>query len=1632
MKWMACIALLAAGAGHASDEVVRVRPTSLLRGPVSAPAVVLEIELVRALASPARVSVTRASGEVVFDAPLPRNVAGEVLRIPVSLVAREAAIQIVVHVQDGARATEMPVQVPRPDADWVLHFVPGFHFDPVWWNTQANYAETGTRLGTEVGPGIVLVEEYLRKLRQDPDYTVALHQLPYLKTFLEARPERTSELVEGVRQGRVALTGGTYNELSTTLVSAEAAVRNAIYGSIFQREILPGDGRTFWQCDVFGHDPSFPSLMQRNGITAGAFARGPFHQWGAPRSEVNFPSEFLWMAPDGRAVLAHYMTGHYGYAYGPLHLRGAGASGGASERTTLTARWEDAVGRMFEDLKRPALTHQVMLPMHSDFVRPIEDLGDIVRHWNATYVSPRAALSTPTAFFEAVRAEVKRRDLALPVITRDMNPIYTGCAVSFADLKTANRDAETTLRDAEIWATVASLEGAAYPDRALDRAWRQLLFTAHHDGVTGSMSDQVYVDILYAYRDALDLATSVREAAIAYLSRFAPAGAIAWNSLATTRDHVPAVGFRRAGIGWLPGVPSGLHVADPAPRLEGSRVFLENTHLAVVIDLERGGTLVSLRDKKTGRELLRGPGADLVVLPEHENLPGHGEGPWHLAPTGERRPGTGVRARLLPLEPRSVQSRNRVTVEVAYPDFTKRQTCELPYDVRRIDFVTEILDWRGVNQLLRVEFPLDLPGAKPVHQTAAAVLGRPFARDVATAENAWTLDQACHTWAGLGTTCTLEILDGDRVVHRRALGVGEIVVDGTTASLRQANRLAEALVRAGVTTTITEHRMRRYGDLRFDSNVPDFRVVVGNTDRILPALGIAMPRPGVVYLETGALDLPLWVAADDARLEAWLQQIEDEHRIVVAAPASLVENPDVTAHFGVALVNRGSVSVHASPDGTLGLNLLRSCTGWPAGVWIDAPARRLPDGAAFETMHGSHRFEYSLVPHDGDWRQAEIPRIGQELNHPLSMRGREWPADSQAPDTLSWMSVEPAGVLLAALKPAGFDRARWRAPQSGKPPTPATVAVRLWNGTGRRVEARLRLRRSANQAWLSTPLEERGSRLRTERDVIRVPMEPHAYETVLLAMRPAPRDPNAPALEPALEDPVSAYWLENRGEGVADNGVLSLVPEPRDVQLVAGVGGVRLRIANNHRSEIARLALRAQCAPTLAVTFDTPHVVVKPQSYVEALVLVEARPVHRAGTSIVTLAAEHPGGCVTASFWVDPEVHAGATPPVEVLNVSSIVGPGGILQARIENRTAGPIQGEAAWILPHVLWDATPTWRARLTVPPGASVPFACPVGADFDAWALLRFTYGGRVAYGAPVALTSDAARVLLRFDAERLRLRAGETSSLSLAATSLRGLDARSPLGVEAAAGWSLRERERRWVPGSVDSRLEVAYDVSAKPSARPATLRITGPHASMAQIPATVVPVQRAQPALPTVRLDGELSEWRDAEFTSAASDLGRARAAVRWSAEGLAVAVAVQDQSFVQTHTGAGLWQGDSVQLGLTASPSSRIGYDAGVLEYGVAQTPEGPTVWCWYGGAGGRTGRVEEARAAVRHTEGWTYYEVLLPNSRLGLPLAAGNILGFTYIANDDDGHGFRGAVQWTRGMSGGKDASLFGDLVLVP
>ncbi len=240
--------------------------------------------------------------------------------------------------------------------------------------------------------------------------------------------------------------------------------------------------------DVFGHDPSYPGLMADAGLDSSAWARGPWHHVGAKRhtgdiTRMQFPSEFEWISPSGRGVLTAYFADHY-------------VAGWDIERKSDLDEAMAEAYRQFSTLRKVAATRNVLLPVGHDHNVPSRFCTEIHREWNERYVWPRFVVGLPRDFFAAVRADASARSVTFSPQTRDMNPVYTGKDVSYIDTKQAQRAAEVSVLDGERMAALTTLLGARYPAEALDKAWRQLVYGAHHDAITGTESDQVYLDLL--------------------------------------------------------------------------------------------------------------------------------------------------------------------------------------------------------------------------------------------------------------------------------------------------------------------------------------------------------------------------------------------------------------------------------------------------------------------------------------------------------------------------------------------------------------------------------------------------------------------------------------------------------------------------------------------------------------------------------------------------------------------------------------------------------------------------------------------------------------------------------------------------------------------------------------------------------------------------------------------------------------------------------------------------------------------------------------------------------------------------------------------------------------------------------
>ena len=1256
--------------------------TELFRGTAARPLQVVRVRLVNdgPAAGPQDRVTVRVDGAGV-STPEPEELTGlqpgeeRIAEVGVEIAA-PAQPDSVRHVRasasgpDGTPAAELAGEIKVAETGWVMWMVCHFHYDPVWWSTQGQFLQTRLLLPDEHGElpevrtAFELVRLHLDAARRDPDYKFVLAELDYLKPHFDAHPEDRADLLRFIQAGRIELVGGNYNEPNTNLTGVESTIRNAVYGLAYQRDVLGGDPSTAWMLDAFGFDPGYPGLMAAAGLTESSWARGPFHQWGPNRSAggnelMQFASEFEWLSPAGSGLLTSYMANHYSAGW----LAGHHAK-------TLDAAMADAY-RQFRELAPVAATRNVMLPVGGDHVIPPRWATPIQHEWNSRYVWPRFQTAVPSEFFAAVRQEAAERDLWITPQTRDMNPVYTGKDVTYIDTKQGQRAAEVAVLDGERLATLAWLAGASYPAASLDKAWRQLVFGAHHDAITGTEGDQVYLDLLGGWREAWERGDQARSAAIRHLSGLADTASLAVadatglavvvvNSLsfartamATVRLELPAgwpgwleltddtgrpVPFLAEGISGadargpaavtitfraadVPGVGYRSYLVRPsaaAPDASwqpaGDTTTVENAALLVRADPARGGTLAQILDKRTGTELLSaaGGGNELLLQPEHPAHPRWAEGPWLLCPAG---PPDGAAGRPAAVTAERCPVGSRLMARFELGGLRVTQETVLWDGADRVEFRTHVDGSIGHDHLLRVAFPANVPGGLPVFQTAVSVIGRaPGDTDIDVAEHPYTLDTPANEWFGVGSTARVSLPDGDGGRQLQAIGVAEVVCP---AALRAVARdLLVALARQGVTATCSVPDGTRYGYLELDSNLPDFRLSLGGpeenefTASVLAAAGseaadafAAQAASGAVRLWLpaarsradafgpgadlrGPLDLPvLIVAGPDTAAEAGRVIDDLADSVIEARPAagsgvggaSAADDraggaSTALAGHSVAVLNRGTPSGLVTPAGTLTMALMRACSTWPCGVWIDGDKRTTPDGTSFAWQHWSHTFEYALAAGPGDWRSAGFAPAGQDYNHDLlttvtGLHGGPLPAST------ALAAVEPASALLSALKPFGNALAPAAQPEQADG---ITVRLRDIGGTGPQ-EARVALHSGLASAHLAALCEDAiGEPLPVRDGAAAIPVPAAGVATAVLGASPLPGHMPAGSVLPGVvpgtgpesgswrvpvpgtgagsppepAQPVFArYWLHGKGPAPAGNMPVSVHLSPAELAL---------------------------------------------------------------------------------------------------------------------------------------------------------------------------------------------------------------------------------------------------------------------------------------------------------------------------------------------------------------------------------------------------------------------------------------------------------------------------------------------------
>src|SRR5258708_2093445 len=130
--------------------------------------------------------VEAGSGETVVEVPC-------VTRAP---AGTELDATVRAHGTGGGGAVEAATRLTVAEPGWTMVMVSHFHYDPVWWNTQADYAQTWELQGNDGSTRRVwennafhLVRAPLYLALADEDYTFVLAEVDCLKPFGDVHPQ---------------------------------------------------------------------------------------------------------------------------------------------------------------------------------------------------------------------------------------------------------------------------------------------------------------------------------------------------------------------------------------------------------------------------------------------------------------------------------------------------------------------------------------------------------------------------------------------------------------------------------------------------------------------------------------------------------------------------------------------------------------------------------------------------------------------------------------------------------------------------------------------------------------------------------------------------------------------------------------------------------------------------------------------------------------------------------------------------------------------------------------------------------------------------------------------------------------------------------------------------------------------------------------------------------------------------------------------------------------------------------------------------------------------------------------------------------------------------------------------------
>ncbi len=571
---------------------------------------------------------------------------------------------------DVVETTEQTIRqrLNIPDAaSKILILSHAAHMDWDWLNMfPYNVDESGpaynySYFGGNTQPADSILSKATENL-QNSAYYYSVCEMGFLRAFAKNKPSLFSQMKASKR---MRVVGGGITSPDNLLPNGETFFRNYLVANTWLDEVQVPWSTQVWVPDDFGHDPQLPVMLNAMDAMGVGFARIPGACDGNPQDGFNTTAstlldtnngdvDFIWQGADGSEVIAHWLEDHYDQG----NNIDVAASDYATPQEIINCGNQvyssTNIGHItsYIGANQPVSpTPYMYVHVSSDFLLPYQDLVQDAIDWNKStdgYAKTGVYVVVAT-FDEYIRLvdihknKLKTRTYNASSAATDFapNPYWMGYYASRPELKILHNKATKSLLRAESFQVLENTLLATNATEkktqsaAINNAWNTLAASTHHDYITGTAVDGVYLNeqlpmLHQALKEGTGLSQNFMQNITNNIKQTSGAVAV-FNQLGTSNQGIiaydtggktsylnvkaPSLGYQLNDIATASQGDGSLKVA----KNPNGDYYFQNSYLTATFD-QKTGEISSVIDKTTGNNILAGNANEIVFYKDSGDI----------------------------------------------------------------------------------------------------------------------------------------------------------------------------------------------------------------------------------------------------------------------------------------------------------------------------------------------------------------------------------------------------------------------------------------------------------------------------------------------------------------------------------------------------------------------------------------------------------------------------------------------------------------------------------------------------------------------------------------------------------------------------------------------------------------------------------------------------------------------------------------------------------------------------------------------------------------------------------------------------------------------------------------------------